>query len=484
MATRSSTVSSPFRKLWALHRSAPLALPVILFLAGQLLGDIGGGSSLPIKIGYFAGATALLAVLRRSQLGLSLLWFALGGAMSVLIHSLLRPPLELDAASAYLAEVETAPRHRQVGAVELQLLLRAQVLHPQGAPLSLRPLSTPSRVLCSAIDLPWKNISQADVGSLLLVQAAFTPYQRGLNPFSFEANLWRKRISARCRIRYATAVLGGEMPYLSKLRNYLVALLEEALGAGERSGLLLSIGLGIPDKLSLYTENAFKRAGLTHLLVFSGYQVGLIYSCSVVAGGWFLALISSCGMTARFSHWPLLATVRLVALIPATTLAAISGLDGSSSRACLAALFSVCSGFLEREGAMLNSIFFSLLVLSAIWPGIWLEPGAQLTYGALFAIWLAQQHSDPGAKIAQFIRTMLYVWVVSSCLTLLWFGNASPVGFLMNLVFAVPAGFVACNLGVSALALYALGLDPSGYALRLCAAVLEWLRDVVIWSVN
>jgi competence protein ComEC len=244
--------------------------------------------------------------------------------------------------------------------------------------------------------------------------------------------------------------------------------LESQLGDGEETQLLLSLILGARDRVALRTERAFQRAGLAHLLVFSGAQVTLLYLVSVALLRWPL----------RRWWWGNLLAAAL-AVVPTLFVIVIVSIERSSARAGVAALVASIGIVLERGRGMGHSMLISLLTISLIWPCCFLEPGVQLTYAALFGIWL-------GATLAKSILDkILAVSILASLATSLvsaiWFEKFSLIGLLLNPLLAPLVGIFSAQVGLAALAAFELNLDSHAYALTLLHYLCGRLREFVQW---
>ncbi len=388
-------------------------------------------------------------------------------------------PYNLHNDRTYLVSVDAEPRRRKVGGVELSLRVRAQVvLHNQKIESKLRN----QRVLCKATELPWKNLSRAEIGDSYFIRANFRRLLPSHNPFAYESNLLRHGYSATCKIRYTSPPLEREVGTLGRLRLYLQDKVQRVLGDTRHSALFLSMGFGVRDLLSDKIENTFRYCGLTHLLVFSGAQVMLVY--------YFVSFLCRLFLRHSFAHtsagwfWlsvlaPLTRLFSTIGLVCALSVAAIAGFDASCLRAAISAVFLVIGNVWERPTRLLDSICCSLYVLCLIWPGCFFEPGTQLTYAALAGIFCASLISNKSI-LMRYVASCFSVWIITSPVTYLWFDYFSPFSFLFNLIFAAPLAFISCSLGYLALLFYITGLDPYGYCLRFCAACLGLICDWLV----
>jgi len=446
----------------------PLAGFVPAFLVGQFLGLLPNGVGIggAVLFGAMGFAGALMGWARMVAAGL-----ALGtGVVSALAVSRgePRPP---PPARSYLAQVVEEPRYPRTGAVRLTLAV---------VPREGSGVSSPVRVACVAVDLPWRNINGVERGDVFAFRGIFTPLDVGFNPFRYEAMLARRGIGATCRITHATPILSRQRSSVDRARRAIERDVVRVLGPGESSGLVTALSIGARDTLSVGTERAFKSTGLAHLLVVSGFQVTVVFH--LVAGFITWLLARSRWLLERIPARELGAVAGLGA---ALLFVAISGLEGASLRAGIAAVFVVVAAVLERGRGMLNGILVSLVGVSAFWPGAFLEPGVQLTYAALLGISLSlgdeRGEISVGERIKAFCRLTVIVWACSSAVAVAWFGTIAPLGLMLNPLIAPLASVIGCQGSFFGYGAYALGLDSGGAILALVATALEAVRDIVTW---
>lgn len=438
------------------------------FLCGQLCGFAPAG--VPLVVAFVLGA-ALVSGAVWGRAGLVTAGLGLGAGLVSALAVAPGPPQPPPRARSYLAVVVEEPRVPRTGAVRLTL---AVVPREGGGGIE------PVHVDCVAVDLPWRNIAGIERGDTIAFRGTFAPVRVGYNPFRYEATLARRGVGATCRMTHVSPVLSRSRTGIDRMRDNIERRIARVLGSGETAGLVAAMSIGARDTLSVETERAFKSTGLAHLLVVSGFQVTVVFH--VVA-----AILRWCLGRFRFvlERVPVREVGALGGLVAALLFVAVSGLEGASLRAGLAAVFVVVAALLERRGGLPNAILVSLVGLATVWPGAYLEPGVQLTYAALLGIWLGRRErsaiSSVSASVREGVRVTVAVWVWTTPVALAWFGSIAPLGLVLNPIVAPLASFVGCQGTFLGLGVHALGLDETGLVLRAVGATLRGVRDVVAW---
>lgn len=317
--------------------------------------------------------------------------------------------------------------------------------------------SDQGRIRCRAIDLPWRNASRVEPGDAIFIRGEVKPVERPLNPFSWQAWLWRGGISAECKARFVSQALEADRPIVTSIREWTRHRVEDEVGDGRGESLFLSMALGYHDVLSEPVERAFKRLGLTHLLVVSGYQVSLVFG----------VVLSLCrfmsGSLPHISHLRVLVTAAALAL--ACLYVLCIGAEMSAMRALIAAA-SLSAGILSETGSRFAQRWgVALLIMLLVWPWCFFEIGVILTFSALMGIGLGATLAGRRAG-ASFVWVTLCAWLSTTLVMVVWNGTFSPIGIVTNLVLAVPWSVINCALGLSALGLGLCGLAVGWEVLR------------------
>lgn len=379
------------------------------------------------------------------------IWPFLLGLVPALIHyEAVIPQTASDV--EVLVQVETPIRRRVPGEVRF----RAHVLEA----IDVRAPKPGSKIQCEAVELPWRNGSSLEEGDVLHLRGDFSNVTYTANPFSFDANLRHSGVSAKCRARFLgdTAKNFGLMSAIrEKLQSHVMNVGE----GGEDAGLLLSLVLGTRDVVTERTERAFREAGLSHLLVASGYQVTLIFGLAAL-------ILRTILIPEAFRFG--------ISLLLSWIFVAVSGGDSSVIRAgfglTLFVLFSLASRRRELLSITVATVFSSIV----IWPGCIFDPGLNLSFGALLGLSLGDARYR--SSLYRFLSVSFYATLSASLVSLLWFGGISPISFLLNLILPAIVSPVACIGGILSVGISFFGFKAPLLEILHLASLL---RDFVIW---
>jgi competence protein ComEC len=367
-------------------------------------------------------------------------------------------------ATSYIGIVDKEPRRPRVG----EVIVSVSMLMAHDGEL----VDTGQRLLMSGIDLPWYNVSTLNKDDIIFFTGRYKKLDNQDGIFSYQGSLIRQGYVAKGKFHFVSLKLKN-IAYLSQLRRSFILYIRNLLGEGESVGLFLSMAFGVRDVLSRETESAFRVTGLGHLLVVSGYQVCLLYAMMYYLGRVLIHTIS------RLLHFQLHFFIpHIFAFLSAIVFVIVIGLEDSVMRAILGLTIAIVLQITERSKSFLNSILVSLFLILLIWPLCFLEPGVQLTFAALLGIWCGSSRS---VKFVNYIKICWSVWLCTSIVCILRFGEISLLGPLCNFALAPLSSIVSCNLGVVALVVNYLALDPNAYLLMLVVYLLSMIRDLVIY---
>ncbi len=217
--------------------------------------------------------------------------------------------------------------------------------------------------------------------------------------------------------------------------------------AGSRRAIVLGVVLGEDEGLTADVQDDFRASGLYHLLAVSGQNVAFLAG-GIYALGWLLRLSK------------VVREISILAVIAAYVLAV--GWQPSVVRAGIAGGLASLAWLAARPSDRWHFLAVGALVLMAWIPTSLLEPGFQLSFAAVAAIFVAvprvrrwlDGYPVPRA-VADAVAVALACGVVTAPIVLIHFGEAPVYTVLANVV-----AFVAAPL-VLGLGLAAAVVDPA-----------------------
>lgn len=324
------------------------------------------------------------------------------------------------------------------------------------------------------VRVSWRDAPDLAVGQRWRLPLRIRPVQSYRNPGSWDYAGWLYRQGMRytAYVRAGEPQLLGQTPCcrLERLREWLLARLENHLGDDVGSGMLKALTLGDRSGLSNANRKVFSATGTSHLFAISGLHIGL-------AAAAFGVLVS---LTWR--HLP-----RFCARYPARVAAGLAGLT-------LAVLYALVSGFgvpAQRALVMLAGavvllvardrvtpsrlLAVALLSVLAFDPMAPLDAGFWLSFSAVAAIFALLPHLRGRHWLAQALVLQTGI-AVALYPVMLAFGMQNSVsGPLVNLVLVPVFGAVLVPLSLLAVILVVVA-PGAGEILGLLAAVFEWVH--------
>lgn len=228
------------------------------------------------------------------------------------------------------------------------------------------------------------------------------------------------------------------------------------------SGLLTGLLIGGSDTLAPETKAAFARAGLSHIVAVSGYNMSIVADGLVI-----LALV--------FGLWRRLA-VGLAVVGLAFFLLIIDG-SAASLRAALMAWLAFGAYFVGRPGASWNGLLIAACIMLVANPLlIRFDIGFQLSFLATLALLVFARHFETFGffrtwygKVAALFLTTVVIELFTLPVIVSAFGTISVVAPLANAI-VLPLVPVAMFVGIAAIVFVSLA-PPFGFL----ATLLVWL---------
>jgi competence protein ComEC len=323
-------------------------------------------------------------------------------------------------------------------------------------------------------------------GDEIVVEGQWSRVPAPGNPgqYDWRASLARQRVHGLLRVRPFDGVVvlrrGQGNPILAavfRLRQRWERLIREAFDPAE-AGLLLSLLLGQRTALDEELKEAFVETGTVHLLVISGFNVGLV------------ALLLDGLLRLLGPPW------RLRLLLCAAGLGGyclLTGLAPPVTRATLMAWVVLGASALDRVLSWMNVLAAAALAILWVNPSQLFDPGFQLSFGAVLSLLLFTPRWQPRLEArlswahpawlrryaALSMAATSAVWAGLFPVLAWYFHLVSPVSMIANLLIAPPlSGLVWAGNGLLLLSAVWEG------ALRWGGGVLTLLLEATIRCVE
>jgi len=226
----------------------------------------------------------------------------------------------------------------------------------------------------------------------------------------------------------------GQSACVDRLRQHLATAIDQRTGDPHDAALLRALAVGDTRGLDPDDWAVARATGVSHLLAISGFHVGVAAAFGVVMVGLVYALFPGLGL-----RRPRLQLQAAAALVTAVAYGLLAGMGLPTLRTLLMIAVAVAARSQRRHLDGRHALAMALLVMLLVDPLSVLSAGFWLSFVGVAFLMLCLDARDRGWR--GFVRELTRgQWVMSIALlplTLWFFGQASLVGALSNLV-AVP----------------------------------------------
>ena len=499
---RAGAISRVFRVLLAGFQARVKGQSAVLATAGAVIGSQLAFYSLPLTFQPIVGSCAVYI------LAGALLWSALPRLPALLTRRQFAAGLGalLGLCTAYLSHADYASVS-EAGPVRLSGRVIAPVEQTKFGGIRFR-LSVRNRLyLLSTGDLPWKEPEQLRPEMRVELSARLKPL--GGSPiFAYDGYLERRGFAAYGYAKDLQVV--DDAQAVREPRWTFVEGLYRQFGASEALDVLLGATVGVKDVLGQRILDCFRRLGVTHLLVVSGFHIAIVFAGVLAIARW---------LCTRSETLMLLVSSRRAASVAALGAVllgiAVVGAEQPVTRSLVVFAIFTVGQFSGRRPCSFRVYVVSLAALHLIWPAAICEVGFQLTYLSVLGLFCAsvwnkalQRTPSDSERLIEMLRAVdpeafapadrqllrrgccllrtvvLYsfgAWILTTPVVVHVFGIFSPAGILVNVL--VGALFTWCFIvagGIGLLAQY-LGLPGGTLLVQLCLAVGDQVLRVIYW---
>lgn len=319
-------------------------------------------------------------------------------------------------------------------------------------------------------------------GDSFIIAGSPLPFTKPLNPYQFDYASYMYNQGVYHQLKLKDNFIGiGTLKtfdyYIGRLREKLVNSFTIHKYNASIQNTLNALLLGQRQDMDATTNEAYKKAGVLHILAISGLHFSVLF---------YLLTSIFKPLTGIARHGRLFRFIAILALL--WGFAFITGLSASVVRSVV--MFSIISlgQYLNRDTNIYNSLAISMLLLLVANPYFIFDAGFQLSYLAVFAIvWLQPFYNklklSKHRQLNYFSNTIL----VSSSAQLgvlplsLYYFNQFPLLFLIANLVVIPLSNIILIAGLLVLVLNFIWVDAALIIGKLLSFCVETMNGFISW---
>lgn len=319
--------------------------------------------------------------------------------------------------------------------------------------------------------------------------------------FDFKRNLARQGIRVRGILEHPDLIVKSgpnQLPFglkrISSLKRQVNGWIDRQVSF-PASSLARAVLTGDQSQIPQEIQEAYARAGVSHLLAFSGLNLSLVAGFSYLLIRRLLSFWERLLLTINVRKWALIAT-----FFPVFGYTLLAGMNPPAIRAFLMVALAILALVLRRYSDLLNSLALAAMILLLVAPDALFGPSFQLSFVSVWAIaFLLPRLWDPGALLrveppeprpGPWRRLGFYLWgtfslslicqLATAPLVIWWFHQVSLVGVVSNLLLVPLTGALITPLGLAGLIIAPLSQPLSS----LLFTLLDFLVRLSLGLVN
>ncbi len=296
---------------------------------------------------------------------------------------------------------------------------------------------------------------------------------RNPGAFDYERWLFVKRIGATGYVRKSAdnkLLSQAGWANIDQLRERIVRALDRACSECRYSGLFKALSVGYRGDIPGEQGKLLRETGTAHLLAISGLHIGLVAGQFYLLGGF---LWRRGGFRTRFNRLEFSA---VSAVLAAIVYSALAGFSIPTVRALIMLLAVFLSLMLRTKINLLNSILLAISLILLVDPAAIGDASFWLSICALMVIAFGQfLIGKQKNRLMQMLTIQLLFSLLFVPLSILLFDQASPAGFLANIVAIPLLGIVILPLTLIAVPISLLDGTIAGILLHGVDQITDWL---------
>jgi len=265
-----------------------------------------------------------------------------------------------------------------------------------------------------------------------------------------------------------------------RLRERVSVKLAGSASGSASAGVITGLAVGDTARISQEQWGLFRATGITHLMAISGAHVGMfgLFAAAVTRRAW--KWLRTAG-SSRGSH----ALCALAAALGAGGYALLAGFSVPSQRTALMIAVAGAARLRVRQVSSSRTLALALIAVLILDPAASIQAGFWLSFGTVAFLLASGEGTWPASSVLSGLRAQIGV----SCLllppTLYFFGQASLVSPVVNLVAVPVTGLLLVPAIIAAAVLAGVLPELSRWMIERIASGLDalwpWLSGVAAW---
>lgn len=322
-------------------------------------------------------------------------------------------------------------------------------------------------------------------GNCLIINNIFEKIEKPKNPASFDyaAFMERKGIQYTGYVKSDAWLISNKhishnfTSFWTNTRNHLLQMLKSSGMKDDEFAVAASLVLGYREAISEDLLQAYRSAGVMHILCVSGMHVGIL----------FMVLQFLLGFLDKYKNGPLIKMI--IILLHIWAFAFITGLSPSVNRAAVMFTFMSIGKNINRKINIYNTLASSALLILLINPFQIYELGFQLSYAAvigiaalykpIYAFWIP--YNKILDKIWQIAAVSIAAQLVTMPFTIYYF-HQFPNYFLLSNILII--SFIAPIIYLAFAVLIFSFIPPVSSILALALSKAIYYMNFLIISIE
>lgn len=344
---------------------------------------------------------------------------------------------------SYLLKVVETPNRNKSGEAKFKAKILGEVKSKENA-IVVREEIWDLYLYCKAIELPWKNISNLNVSAILIARGELLELRDGTNLSNF---IDSNEYNGVFKIKFVSIIRN------SNSYDYFKRKIDHIFSSSEVKALYKAILFGDKSGLSLKLEKMFRNLGLSHLLVVSGFHIGVFFFISSSVLIKFLRYFSFIKY-----HLSLNLLADIFSFLVTLAYCMLVGFKPSCVRALLSIICFIIYKNLGYRSSFLHLISIYFLCFLTFNNNLLLSLGVQYSFLALIGIMYASFLKIKN-KALNYILVSVFACTFTSILTLSTFDSYNLLSILTNIAFSPLFILLICKAGFFFLLVSILSLD-------------------------